>query len=189
MIGKGNVGTALGSGLQRVGHEIRYGHRDPDEPVGDAATWGDVIVVAVPYSELRSAAIEIGKAADGKPLVDVTNALGPNMQLAVGFSTSAAEELQGWLPNARVVKAFNTIFAQNQSSGKLGSLKLSAFVAGDDPAAKRTVMRLATEIGFEPVDVGGLNKARYLEPMGILLIGLGFDLKMGTHIGLNLVKG
>jgi predicted dinucleotide-binding enzyme len=84
------------------------------------------------------------------------------MELAIGFSTSAAEELQKRLPNARVFKAFNTVFAQNQSIGRLRSLQLSAFVAGDEPAAKRTVMRLATEIGFEPVDVGELIKARYL---------------------------
>ncbi|MGZ4882893.1 MAG: NADPH-dependent F420 reductase, partial [Halobacteriota archaeon] len=132
---------------------------------------------------------EIGSAADGKVLVDVTNALGPAMELAVGFSTSSAEEIQKALPDARVVKAFNTVFAQNQSTARVGAEQLSAFIAGDDDAAKRVVMQLAADIGFDPIDVGALRSARYLEPMGKLIISLGYGLGMGTNIGIKLIKG
>jgi predicted dinucleotide-binding enzyme len=189
VIGKGNVGIALAAGLSRKGHEIRFGHRDPKEPVEDAAKWGDVVILAVPHSAVADAAKHIGSAADRKPLIDVTNALDQNWDLAVGLTTSAAEELQKMLPKARVVKAFNTVFAQNQSTGRVRNDQLTAFIAGDDLKAKQTVMQLARDIGFDPVDSGPLKAARYLEPMAVLMISLGYTLKMGTKIGFKLVKG
>jgi predicted dinucleotide-binding enzyme len=188
IVGKGNVGSALGTGLKRAGHEIRFGHRDPNESVLAATKWGEIVMLAVPFNAVRSTVQEIGSSADGKVLVDVTNALGPNMELAVGFTTSGAEELQKMLPKARVVKAFNTVFAQNQSTGKLGQDSLTAFIAGDDSNAKQVVMQLAQDIGFEPVDVGPLKSARYLEPMAVLMIGLGYGMKMGTKMGLKLLR-
>ena len=188
IIGRGNVGKALGDGLKQAGHEIRYGHRDPKEPVREAAEWGDVIILAVPYHATRDAAKEIGSAADGKMLVDVTNALDQNGNLAVGFTTSAAEELQKLLPKSRVVKAFNTVFSQNQSIGRVGKEQLTAFIAGNEESAKQIVRKLSRGIGFEPVDVGPLKNARYLEPMAVMIIKLGYNLKMGTKIGFKLVK-
>ena len=89
IIGKGNVGTALAKGLGRAGHEVKHGHRDPKETVAEAAKWGEVIILAVPYESVVDAARNVGSAADGKVLPDVTNAIGDNMNLAVGFSTSA----------------------------------------------------------------------------------------------------
>jgi hypothetical protein len=188
IIGKGNVGTALASGLKRSGHDIRFGHRDPEESVSDASKWGEVIILAVPYGAVKAVAKEIGSAANGKVVVDVTNALNSNGELAIGFTSSAAEELQKALPRARVVKAFNTVFAHNQSTGKVGGEQLSAFIAGDDAEAKKIVMDLAKGIGFDPIDCGSLRTARYLEPMAMFVIGLGYSLKMGTNIGLKLVK-
>lgn len=189
IVGKGNVGTAIGAGLNRKGHEIKFGHRDPKEPVAAAAIWGEVIILAVPYTEVQSATKEIGSAADGKTLIDATNAIGPDGDLAVGFKTSAAEDLQKMLPKAHVVKAFNTVFAQNQNTGRIGNQQLTAFVAGDNSKAKQTAMQLTRDIGFDPVDSGPLKAARYLEPMAMLLINLGYAHKMGTNIGFKLVKG
>ena len=189
IIGKGNVGSALAMGLSRAGHEIKFGHRDPKEPVAEAAKWGEVIILAVPHSAAADTTKAVGSAADGKTVIDVSNALTENMELAIGFTTSAAEEIQRMLPKAHVVKAFNTVFAQNQSIGKVGNEQLTLFVAGDDAKAKQTVMRLGKDIGFEPVDGGPLKAARYLEPMAILMINLGYDLGMGNRIGYKLVKG
>jgi predicted dinucleotide-binding enzyme len=188
IIGKGQVGMALAGGLSGKGHEIKFGHRNPREPVAAAAKWGEVVILAVPYESVEDAAKVIGSAADGKIVIDVTNALNQNMELAIGFTTSAAEELQKKLPKARVVKAFNTVFAQNQSTGKVGNEQLTLFVASDDAKAKQTVMQLGTDIGFEPVDAGPLKSSRYLEPMGMLMINLGFTLGMGTGIGFKLIK-
>ncbi len=187
VIGKGRVGSAIAAGL-RPKHEIRFGHRDPGEPVFEAAMWGEVIVLAVPYEAARSVAKAIGSAADGKTVVDVSNAVTESMELAVGFTTSAAEELQRMLPKARVVKAFNTVFAGNQSTGKIGDERLTFFVAGDDREAKQTVLQFGADIGFDPVDAGPLKNARYLEPMGLFMINLGLVLKLGTKIGYKLVR-
>lgn len=188
IVGKGNVGTALGNGLSRAGHEVRHGHRDPREPVDEAVRWGEVIILAVPYSQVGNASKEIGTLADDKVLVDVTNAIAPDGGLAIGFTTSAAEEVQKMLPEARVVKAFNTVFARNQSSGRIDDVTLTAFLAGDDQEAKETVMQLSRDIGFEPVDCGPLSAARYLEPMAIQIISLAYSQGMGTGIGYKLVK-
>ena len=187
IIGKGNVGSALCSGLSGK-HETRFGHRDPAEPVADAAKWGEVIILAVPHNNANDAIEEIRPYADGKVVVDVMNAIGPKMELGISCTTSTAEETQKKLPKARVVKAFNTVFAQNQSTGKVGNEQLTAFIAGDDLKAKETVGQLTRDIGFEPVDCGPLKAARYLEAMGIMIINLAYTYGMGPKIGFKLVK-
>ena len=189
LIGKGHVGSAIAKGLRSKGHEVKFGHRNPKEPVFEAAKWSEIIFLAVPFHAISEAVKEIGSAADGKPVVDVTNVIDQEGDLAFGFSTSGAEELQKKMPKAFVVKAFNTVFASNQSNGKISNEQLTLFVAGNQAKAKDTVMRLGRDIGFEPVDAGPLKNARYLEPMAMLIIDLGYGLGMGTNIGYKLVKG
>jgi 8-hydroxy-5-deazaflavin:NADPH oxidoreductase len=188
IIGKGNVGTALHNGLSHAGHETKFGHRDPAESVADAAKWGEVIILAVPHSNSNDAIAEIRPYADGKTVIDVMNAVGPKSELAISCTTSTAEETQKKLPKAKVVKAFNTVFAPNQSTGKVGNEKLTAFMAGDDLKAKQTVAQLTRDIGFDPIDCGPLKAARYLEAMGILIINLAYTYSMGIKIGYKLVK-
>ena len=65
IIGKGHVGNALAKGLTKAGHEIKFGHRDPKEPVKAAASWGEVIILAVPYGEAKNAAAAIGQPRTG----------------------------------------------------------------------------------------------------------------------------
>jgi 8-hydroxy-5-deazaflavin:NADPH oxidoreductase len=187
IIGKGNVGTAVARGLNGK-HEIKFGHRDPNEPVLEAAKWGEIIIIAVPYSAVDATVKELGASADGKPVVDVTNALTSSGDLAVGFSTSAAEELQKKLPKAFVFKAFNTVFAQNQSTGKIGKDQLTLLVASNSAETKQIVMQLGSEVGFEPVDAGGLKAARYLEPMKMLIISLAFGQGMEQALAISLLK-
>jgi predicted dinucleotide-binding enzyme len=187
IIGKGNVGSALCNGLSSK-HETKFGHRDPKEPVADAAKWGEVIILAVPHNNANDAIEAIRPYADGKTVIDVINAVGSNMDLAISCTTSSAEETQKKLPKTHVVKAFNTVFAPNQSIGKVGDEQLTAFIAGDDLKAKQTVAQLTRDIGFDPVDCGPLKAARYLEAMGIMIINLGYSYGMGTKIGYKLVK-
>jgi predicted dinucleotide-binding enzyme len=186
VIGKGNVGSALKSGLERAGHEVRTAGKDPSG-VRDAAAWGEVIMLAVPFPAIDETIRELGDAVRGKVLVDVTNALTPDFQLGLGFSTSGAEELQKKAPNAKVVKAFNTVFAQNMATGQVKGEALTCFVAGDDAVAKEQVLALGKGMGFDPVDAGPLKNARWLETLGYLNIQLGYMLKMGTQIGFKLV--
>ena len=179
IIGKGNVGSAIGCGLSGK-HEVKYGHRDPAEPVADAAKWGEVIVLAVPHDNVNDAIEEIQPYTDGKVVIDVTNAIGSNMELGISCATSTAEEIQKKLPKARVVKAFNTVFSANQSTGKMDGQQLTAFMAGDDLQAKQTVAQLTSDIGFDPVDCGPLRAARYLDAMGVMIMQLSLLLWNGT---------
>ena len=146
-------------------------------------------MLAVPYGALDAVVRDAGDALAGKVVVDVTNALDATMNLAVGFTTSGAEELQKKLPKARVVKAFHTVFAQHMDSGRVGDLQLSTFVAGDDARAKKTVLELASGIGFDAVDAGPLKNARLIEPFASFNIQLGYALGMGTQIGFKLLRG
>ena len=157
--------------------------------IRDAAQWGEVVVLAVPFGAVDDVVKDAGEALVGKAVVDVTNALDASMNLAVGFTTSAAEELQKKLPKARVVKAFNTVFAQHMDSGRVRDQALTTFVAADDATAKKAVLELAREIGFDAVDAGPLKNARLLEPVALLNIQLGYALGMGTKIGLTLARG
>ncbi len=186
VVGKGNVGSALGSGLERAGYDVRLVGKDPGR-AREAAAWGQVIILATPYGVLDDVIREMGDAASGKLLVDATNVLTPDFQLALGFTTSGAEELQKKVPSAKVVKAFNTVFAQHMATGQVKGTTLTLFVAGDDQGAKEQVLGLGRDIGFDAVDAGPLNNARWLETLGYLNIQLGYMLKMGTEIGFKLI--
>jgi predicted dinucleotide-binding enzyme len=188
IVGKGNVGSALAEGLHRTKHEIRFASKDPKEPIADVVIWADVVILAVPWTAHKVIASSTGRLFDGKTVVDVSNVLTPAMELAVGFTTSGAEELQKLLPKASIVKAFNTIFAQNMRSGRLKGECLTVFIAGDDSSSKEIVRKMAEDIGFDVVDAGPLSSARYLEPLGMLNIKLGYGLKIGTDIGFTLLR-
>jgi predicted dinucleotide-binding enzyme len=188
IIGKGNVGTALAKGLGKAGYEIKFGHRDPKEPVSEAAKWGEVLILAVPYENADDATEEIKPYSDGKTVIDVMNAVSDDIGLGISCTTSTAEETQKKLPKAHVVKALNTVFATNQSTGKADGEQLTAFYAGDDAGAKETVAQLTRDIGFDPVDCGPLKSARYLEAMGVLIINLAFKYHLGNKMGFKLVK-
>ena len=186
ILGDGNVGGALARGLKRSGREVKAVGNDK-AAIRDTAAWADTVIVAVPYGAVEDVVRTAGDALEGKTVVDVTNALDNQMNLALGFTTSGAEELQKKLPKARVVKAFNTVFAQHMESGELDGEPLTAFAAGDDAQAKAEVLELERAIGFDAVDAGPLKNARLLEPLGYFNIQLGYGLKMGTDTGFKLM--
>jgi len=188
IIGDGNVGSALARGLNRTGHDVR-GVGNDKPAIRDTAGWAEVVILAVPFGALDDVVKTAGEQLASKTVVDVTNALDSNMNLALGHTTSGAEELQKKLRSARVVKGFNTVFAQHMDSGRLGDKPLTAFVAADDSGAKKTVLELARGIGFDAVDAGSLANARLLEPLGFLNIQLGYVLGLGTQIGFKLLHG
>ena len=87
-------------------------------------------------------------------------------------TTSNAEELAALLPDARIVKAFNTLFASHQSDPIADGVQLDGYVAADDDAARATALDLVESIGLRPVDVGPLARARQLEGLAFLNITL-----------------
>ena len=181
IIGAGNVGRALAGSLTRAGHDVTVSAAHPEHAREAAAQTGAnaastnadaisnaaVVVLAVPSSSFDELAAELGDALAGKVVVDVSNRPTPSLD---GPSTSIAEELQGKLPGTSVVKAFNTAFASRQADPKVGGISPDGFVAGDDAAAKQTVLDVVESIGFRPVDAGSLAAARTLEGMAWLNI-------------------
>lgn len=184
IVGNGNVGRALEHGLTRAGYEVRTTGR---ENVRETAAWGELIILAVPFGAVPDAVKTIGDAANGKVLIDVTNALDENMRLAIGFTTSGAEELQKLAPAAKVVKAFNTVFAQHMDSGNVGGETLTILAATDHDDARNTALELAKAIGFDAVNAGPLQNARWLETFGYLNIGLGYVVGHGTNSGFRYI--
>jgi hypothetical protein len=187
IIGQGHVGQALAKGFTRAGYEVQLAGRDVTA-MRQVATASDVLFLAVPFGVVSEVVDALGASAHGKVLVDVTNALTKDLQLALGFTTSGAEELQKRAPQAKVVKAFNTVFAQHMAEGVLKGEALTLLVAGDDAAAKATVLELGRAVGLDAVDTGPLGTARHLEALGYLNILLGYVQKLGPDIGFRLVR-
>ena len=185
IIGAGNVGKALGTSMTRAGHEVTISASTPEsanaaareigagsaDSAASAVTAADVIVLAIPYRAGEAVATEIADAVVGRTIIDVTNPIKPDYS-GLATDTSAAEELQGYLPDAHVVNAFNTVFASNQANPSASAAPIDGYVAGDDPDAKRQVMSLVESIGMTPLDIGPLSSARYLEGMAFVNIGL-----------------
>ncbi len=197
IIGSGNIGSGLAKTFAQTAHNVIVTSRNQDsaravaeqlakdnvkaDSIADAVNAAEVIILATPYDAVASL-VELDFS--GKVVIDVTNPVKADFSgLSVGFDTSAAEEIQKLLPNATVVKAFNTVFAQVYQQGlQFGEHKAQAFVAGDDDAAKQKVLSLANEAGFEGVDAGALSNARYLEPLAYMNIHFGYMLNKGTQI-------
>lgn len=197
IIGAGNVGMILGHGWAREGHEVVFGVRAPaarEVTVGrvagiaEAVREASVVVLATPWAAVESALSTAG-SLDGKLLIDCTNPILPGLAgLAVGTTESAAERIAALAPGARVVKALNTTGAANMANPRYGTERLTMFYCGDDAEAKRTVEQLLAALGFAPVDAGGLDAARYLEPLAMLWIHLAYRLGNGPDIGLQLLR-
>lgn len=194
IIGTGNVGSALGGSFARAGHEVTFAAQDPEktrtrahelgasaaDSPAQAARGADVIVLAVPFAAVEAVAAEVAPVADGKVLVDVTNPLKPDYSgLATEGGPSAAERIAAKAPKARVVKAFNTVFASVQADPASTGTTPDGLLAGDDEDAKSTVAELERSIGFRPVDAGPLRDARALEALAWLNIGL--QMRNGGH--------
>jgi 8-hydroxy-5-deazaflavin:NADPH oxidoreductase len=203
VIGAGSVGGTLGRRWAEVGHEVTFGLRDAADPtakvmvsrirgkaglatVADAAKTADVVVLATPYAANAEAVTSAGSLA-GKIVIDVTNPIGPDMTLALGFSTSGAEEVAKLAPGARVFKAMNQVGFEVMADPKFSAGKPVMFVAGDDPAGKQIVLNLVSSLGFETIDAGGLAIARLIEPYAMLWIHLMARRKLGRGFAFALL--
>ena len=182
VIGKGMVGTVLAPAFLRAGHEVVYGVRDTSDPKNaggdgiavistpDAAAWAEIIVAAVHWHSMDVLLDEIGDLS-GKILIDCTNpyAFTEGMKPLIDGNSSAAEEIAK-RTNADVVKTLNHISAEVMATAKSYEVPPLQFVAGDDANAKRTVMDLIGDIGFEPRDAGGLELSGDLEALARLYV-------------------
>ena len=204
ILGAGNMGAAFVKQLLKAGHQVSVTARSLEKAqtlavanpgatavaAANAAASADVVVLATAYADAIPALKSIGSLS-GKVVIDISNPLTPDyMGLTLGFNTSASEEIAKALPEAQVVKAFNTLFAQVLAEGaNFGNGQtVSVFVASDSEHAKQSATALAQSMGFATVDAGGLKNARYLEPLAGLNIYLGYGAGLGTSIAPSWIK-
>jgi predicted dinucleotide-binding enzyme len=202
IVGSGNVGGTLGRRFAEAGHSVIFGARRPDSPEAqelarisggrlaaprEAAQAAEVIVLATPWPATGQAVRGLGDLT-GKILLDATNPLNATFDaLDPGNTSSGGELVAQWAVGARVVKIFNTIGYNVMADPSFPGGPATLFYCGDDPAAKSVARDLAAEIGFDPVDAGPLSKARALEPLALLWIGLAFG-GHGREIAFRLVR-
>jgi NADPH-dependent F420 reductase len=206
VIGSGKIGKSIGVWAAQLGYEVIFSSREKkhaeeasalaDKKSGsanimDAVDKSDMVLLAVPYGAVQNILHDLGSKLNGKVIIDVTNPLTPDYSgLSVGFTSSAAEEIQKLVPGAKVVKAFNTAFAEVYATQNpvIRGYKISIFVAADDNDAKSMVSDLITRMGFDAIDAGPLKIARTLEPLAFLNINLGYNQGLGTSIGFTVLR-
>ena len=196
VIGTGVVGRTLAQAFQRLGHDVVVGTRDPDEtsareewagvgvplqPLGTVAAEADLVVNATAGTASLSALGEVGtQHLTAKVILDVSNPLdfsqGFPPTLSVKDTDSLAEQIQRAFPDARVVKALNTVTASVMvDPGSVGDGDTTIFVAGDDPETREVVVGLLRELDWQDVvELDGLQNARGLEmwmPLWVRLMG------------------
>lgn len=197
IIGTGNMAKAISSRLVRSGHSVDIHARSPEKGEALAAelkqlampsagiqlsavgepTEG-IVILAVGYGEISTIAEEYNGFV-GKAVVDITNPIDfATFQLIPAPGSSGAEAIATLLPQAKVVKAFNTTFAGTLTAGTVNGKPLDVFIAGDDVEAKATISELINTSGMRALDAGSLAHARHLE--GIALIHMGLQEKLGT---------
>lgn len=205
IIGTGNMGSGIGRLLAAKGHAVCFTGRDLEKAsvlaksIGEQASSTsldrialdrDIVVLATPY-DAATEALEMAGPLEDKILVDVTNPLTPDfLTLTIGHGTSAAEQVAELVPGAKVVKAFNTVLAPVLHAGEPATPSESptVFCCADDAAAKAVVIQLVRETGFDAVDAGPLQNARYVEPLAEQVIQQAYALGMGGGVGLKLIR-
>jgi predicted dinucleotide-binding enzyme len=184
IIGAGNIGGAVARLALRAGADVQVLTRDAAKAaavdpavtpgtVGDAVT-GDVVVLALPYPALAEVVDRYPDGFAGRVVVDVSNPVdfATFDSLVVPAGSSATAELAARLPEARVLKAFNTTFAATLASGTVGALPTTVLIAGDDADAKAVLAGVVEGGGLRAVDAGSLQRAHELEALGFLQMTL-----------------
>ena len=200
VLGSGDVGRVLAAGFISLGHDVRIGTREPAKladwvtaagihasagTFAEAAAFGDLIVLAT-LGTAAEKAIELAGRANfkGKVLIDATNPLDFSTglpRLSVGHSDSLGEQIQRWLPEARVVKAFNTVGNAHMINPRFPGGPPDMFICGNDADAKKTVSQICDAFGWGVVDLGGIEGARLLEPMCMVWVLYGIQNKSWNH--------
>ena len=203
IIGSGDVGRTLASGFIKYGHEVMLGSRDISQEkvqqwlggsgkhaslgnFAEAAVFGEVVILATPWSGTKNA-VDLAGASNfvGKTVIDVTNPLdfsgGIPPKLAVGMTDSAGEMVQNWLPGANVVKAFNIVGSSHMINPQFPEGKPDMFICGNDQKSKETVKSFLDDFGWQTIDLGNIEMSRLLEPLALVWIVYGFKTNTWAH--------
>ena len=203
VIGTGNVGYALADGFIKYGHEVMLGSRDISQEkvqnwmqdhgtsasVGsprEATQFGEIVILATPWSGTKNAIDLAGpENFHGKIVIDPTNPLdfsgGTPPKLSVGKDDSAGENIQRWLPEAMVVKAFNIVGSAHMVDPDFECGPPDMFICGNDKESKIKVEAILKEFGWDSTDLGNIEYARFLEPLAMVWIVYGFNTNSWNH--------
>ncbi|WP_291474263.1 NADPH-dependent F420 reductase [Corynebacterium sp.] len=186
VFGKGNMGSAIAGVFTDAGADVQV----LDSHAGaDTTVTGEIIVLAVPYQALSGIAGTFGAQFAGKTVVDITNPLDfTTFSLLPAADSSATAELAELLPEAHVLKAFNTNFAATLAAKTNGSEPTTVLVAGDDEAAKASFSATVTAGGLRVLDAGALSRARELEAVALMQMSLAASEQISWTSGFAVVK-
>jgi len=194
ILGSGDVGKSFANAFTKAGHDIRIGSRSPEKlkefgakaaTFKDTAKFGEIVVLAT-LGTATEEAIRIAEPANfkGKVVIDATNPLdfsSGKPQLAIGHLDSLGERVQRWVPDAKVVKAFNTVGNALFFKPQLPGGPPDMFIAGNDADAKKKVAQICKDFGWGVIDIGGIESSRYLEPMCLTWVLHGILSGSWTH--------
>jgi 8-hydroxy-5-deazaflavin:NADPH oxidoreductase len=156
--------------------------------LADAATQAEVLVLTVTWDAMPEVVKSIGNL-DGKILLDCTNPLvGNQLDTALNLAQSGGEQVAAWFPGAKVVKIFNQVGWETMATPHYGTEAATMFYAGDDANAKQIASQLANELGFESIDAGTLQAAKFLETLAIFWGQLAYGQGLGRNIAWRLLK-
>lgn len=203
VLGTGIVGQVLGAGFIAQGHQVMMGGRDAHNSkaakwvennganasagtFAQCAAFGDLLVLATLWSGTENVLNMAGKETfAGKVIIDATNPLefptGAPPRLALGHNDSGGEQIQRWLPNAHIVKAFNSVGNGLMVKPDFPDGPPDMFICGNNDKAKDTVKQLCQELGWPTIDMGGIEGARLLEPLAMLWIAYGMNTNTWQH--------
>ncbi|PYE53748.1 NADPH-dependent F420 reductase [Deinococcus yavapaiensis] len=205
ILGTGMMGATLGNRLARAGFQVMFGSRTPEKAaalaqtvgadarggsLADAAAFGDIVVLAVGFQHAPDTIAAAGDLS-GKVLLDITSAWDTSqrpVQLQVGHTTSAAEELARLVPTAHVVKSLNFLYAEVLEQPVFDGVPADAYYCGDDDESKARVAEMLRALTLEPLDAGPLSSARLLEPLGLLWMRLARFSGAGPHSAFKLLR-
>jgi predicted dinucleotide-binding enzyme len=202
VLGSGDVAKSLAGGFVKHGHQVMLGTRDAGKlkdflrqhagaqagSSADAAKFGDVVVLAVK----GNAALDVLKAAGaanlaGKAVIDATNPIAEAppengvLRFFTNLDQSLMERLQGAVPDAHFVKAYNSVGNTRMINPQFSGGKPTMFICGNDDKAKATVRGINDQFGWETADMGKAEAARAIEPLCMLWCILGFTQNEWTH--------
>jgi len=201
IVGTGNMGSILAKHLSNSEHQVIMGSRDPDaksqiaaeigngvvvNTISEAVEKSDIVFLTTPHKHMEETLKATGPMAN-KIVVDVSNPfVQPDFGLAIGHTTSAAEEIARQIPEAKVVKAFNTVFATVLTKSiHFGSEPVQIFYASDDESAAQEIRKVIESIGLKAINAGKLKSARYIEPMSALLMQIDNNLEEDLQISMS----
>ncbi|GGY78712.1 DNA-binding protein [Cellvibrio zantedeschiae] len=201
ILGSGDVAKSLAKGFIKHGHQVAFGTRDTGKlsefiaahptakalSANDAADFGDLLVLSVKGDVAETVLAGVQHQLSGKVVIDTTNPISDAppvkgvLQFFTGPNDSLGERLQARFPQARIVKAFNSVGSGLMVDPQFADGKPTMFVAGNDTAAKADVGEILNQFGWEVADMGAIEASRALEPLCQLWCIPGFINNQWSH--------